>query len=128
MLVLLYMNLIFGTFLASQTNLNHKSSFNGGKNDYKLWLTVIAVSLVLVVIDMVIVGFRVSCQVFPLQPSIIFMMITFILFCLTMYHWIRIHKDLKNLDSSTTNQFDITNLKKLYFYILVYLIQWVSFK
>jgi len=135
MVVLISMNLILGTIIALKTlsNLqkNHDRSYDLGKNDYKLWLMMIIISFVLIMIDYFLSSLKVMrCYIIflPLQPSIIFMMTILLLFSVSLYSWIRICMNLKNLDSSTTYQFDIPNFKKLHSYLLIYLAQWVSFK
>ncbi|CAB5382158.1 unnamed protein product [Rhizophagus irregularis] len=122
--IILAINLFLGTILTLQTWIilknNYKLTYSWGKKNYIFWLIIIItiiISITLSIIDFLIKRiFFISLFAFVIYPIFLIINICFLL---------KIHLKLNNLDQSVNYNFNISELKKLRSYILLFIYQWI---
>lgn len=97
---------------------NHETTYtNWGKKNYKLWLIIITIIVIIIV----------NCLFFSLHPiyTIVYYMCPVFLFVSICFLLI-VHLKLDKLDQSGNYNFSISELRKLKSYISLFIFLWVN--
>jgi hypothetical protein len=118
------LNLFLGTIFTIRTWIilknNYEITRSWGKKDYKFCLTIIIVIIISITLSIVDFFIRyiysVSLFIFVIHPILVFVNICFLL---------QIQLKMNKLDQSVNYNFNISELKKIRSYILVFISIWV---